>query len=335
MLWIEKYRPVTVSEIRGQDHVVTRLAGCVSRRSVPHMLFSGPHGTGKSAAAECFAHALFGDSWQENTTVLDASDLFSRGKQYLHDDERYAHIYRHDASLITNVKAVLKYFSSLKPLIGDFRLLVIESADHLSREAQHALRRTMEKYSKTSRFILITTRPSALIPALTSRCLPLPFSPFSEPDIISCLSDVLRSETRDPTASCGGDSCELIAHAARGDLRRALLLLETTAKRMEGEYNLAESDRSETGDIAHAAFAGMRRGDVASASRALESLVNEYGLSGQEVLRELRGVIRREYNDPRLALILADTDHLIGHCNNEYIQLNALAARIAQGVFHE
>ena len=110
------------------------------------------------------------------------------------------------------------------------------------------------------------------------------------------------------------------------------MLLQVAAESGE-PFDLAKFRETETGMVAAAIYSAIAAGDGISANRRIESLMIEYGLSAGEVLKELRKVLKREYNDPRIACALADTDYLIGHCNNEYIQLNALAARIIDEVF--
>ncbi|MDG6256047.1 MAG: AAA family ATPase [Methanomicrobiaceae archaeon] len=328
MLWIETYRPTTFDAIVGQETVVRHLASFAAQKNVPHMIVFGPHGTGKSASIECMARALYGDSWQENTTVLSAEDLFSQGKAYLEQDERFSHIFQKDASLINNVKYIIRWYASIRPLDADFKLMVIESADRLTFEAQQALRRIMERYSSTCRFIFCTTNPSAIIPAITSRCLPLFFAPLAADAIHGRLQAIMREEGvgRDRVTP---DDLELIEHAAKGDLRKAIMLLQLHATR-GGGVDIADS---ETLAVSAAAFAALREKQLEKAAALVQSLMVDYGLSGREVIRELRTVATREYNDERITVALAETDALLGHAGNEFLQIDALLARIVREVF--
>ena len=121
-------------------------------QSVPHLLISGPHGTGKTAAVECLAQRLYGETWEANTTIFSAADLLGKGRSALETDERFSMIYRKDRSLIVNFKQIVKWYASMRPLDADFKLMVFEDAESLTFEAQQALRRTMERYS-ACRFI--------------------------------------------------------------------------------------------------------------------------------------------------------------------------------------
>jgi replication factor C small subunit len=331
MLWIEKYRPVTLDQVVGQDAAVSRLRSFLARRNLPHLMVTGAPGTGKTAALECTARALYGDSWGENTTIIPAADLFSQGRSALEADERFSHLYRKDWSLLANFKYIVRWYASLQPLDSDFKMMVFEGADRLPREIQAALRRTMERFSGTCRFAFCTIRPGALIPALTSRCYPLHFLPISDDAVAGTIREILHHEGVEE-GQIPRDDLDLVVHAGGGDLRRATMLLQVLVESGGGRA-VAEITQSEPGAIVARAFQFMRDHDGPSALRTIESLMVDYGLSGKEVLGELRKAVKREYNDPRIARMLADTDHLLGRCESEFIQVNALVTRIMQEVF--
>ncbi|WP_214021201.1 AAA family ATPase [Methanoculleus sp.] len=330
MLWSELYRPKGCDDIIGQDEVVRHLTAFADSGSVPHMLISGPHGTGKTAAVECLAKRLYGENWEANTTVLSAADLLGRGKSALETDERFSMVYRKDRSLIVNFKQIVKWYASMRPLDADFKLMVFEDAEGLTFEAQQALRRTMERYSATCRFIFVTVRPSAIIPAIASRCLPLFFAPLDDGVVRARLKEILAAEG----AALPAEDLELIVCTAQGDLRRAIMYLQIAAG-SEKDFDLAEVSRSETSNVATSAFDALRDGNFDAARRIAESLMIEYGLSAREVVHELRQVARREYNHPALAIALADADHRLCQNANDFVQINALLARIAREVFSE
>jgi replication factor C small subunit len=326
MLWTEKYRPGTLNDIIGQDPVTGQLLSFITSGTVPHLMLSGPHGTGKSAAIECFAKALYRENWELNTTVFQTADLFLQGKAFLEQDERYAHLYQKNQSLITNFKYILKWYASLRPLDSEFKLMVFEDAHALTRDAQQALRRIMERTSGTCRFIFTTTCQSVIIPALSSRCLPLFFAPVEQRVILAYLHKIMEKEDACRN-TCSDDDLELIAQAATGDMRRAVLLLQVALEtgRCQDLFTIAQS---ETANITSAALIALKDNDVRGAIRRFESLMIDYGLSGDEVLDEIRTVLQKEYNYPALAVALADTEHRIQHANNEFVHIGAFATRI-------
>jgi replication factor C small subunit len=326
MLWIEKYRPSAFTEILGQEQVIRHLSSFAQSGTLPHLILTGPHGTGKSTAVECFARSLYHDNWELNTTIVPVSDLFSQGKSFLEQDERYAHIYQKSQSLLANFKYILKWYASMRPLDAEFKLMVFEDAHALTRDAQQALRRIMERTSTTCRFIFTTTNPSAIIPAISSRCLPLFFAPVRQEIVLQHLLDIRAMETTDLPA-CSDDDLDLIVQAAAGDLRRAVLLLQAALQSGRCD-DLLTHTTSENTTITSAALNALRDGDVRGAVRLLESLMIDYGLSGRELLYEARTIVQREYNHPSLAIALADTDYRLMHANNDYIQVGAFATGI-------
>jgi replication factor C small subunit len=331
MLWIEKYRPQGLREVVGQEQVVRHLLGFAEERNVPHLLVTGPHGTGKSSAIECLAKALYGEDWSGNTTVIDCSDLFLQGKALLAEDERFAHLYRKDEGLSVNFKRIVRWYASMRPLGAEFKLLVLEGAHSLPREIQQALRRTLERYSATCRFILCTTHRSEIIPAIASRCLPLSFTPVEGAAILDALGRILDAEAPGRRVELQ-EEMELIVHASAGDLRKAILLLQLLAESGRGA-GTAETATSETGNIALQAVRSMRAGDFAAAQRTSESLLIDYGLSGREALREISLAVKQEYHDPRIIRILGEADHAMERAGNEFVQVNATVARIIREVF--
>ncbi|QSZ66712.1 replication protein C [Methanofollis aquaemaris] len=331
MLWSEKYRPTDFSAILGQDEVVRVLSSFAESKNVPHLLVVGAPGTGKSVAVEALARGLYGAHWQENTTVLPTADLFEGGKKYFEAEERFAHIYRKDESLISNFKNVVRWYASIRPLDAEFRLLIFEGASALTREAQQALRRTMERYSRTCRFVFLTSNQSAVIPAVASRCLPLTFVPLPDGVVRRRLEEVMAAEGVGDDQVAPAD-LDLIVPSAGGDLRRAIILLQLFAG-SEGEVDLAATATSETESLAASIFEALAKSDLQGARQWAEALLIDYGLTGHEVIRELARAADRVYADPRIAVALADAELSILRGGNEYVQINALLARISREVF--
>ena len=329
MFWIEKYRPGRLSDIVGQDPIVRQLSSFAASGTSPHLLLSGPHGTGKSVAVECFSRALYGETQEQNTTVFQTADLFLQGKALLEQDDRYSHIYQKSQSFITNFKQIIRWYAALRPLDAGYKIMVFEDAHTLTRDAQQALRRTMERTSGTCRFIFTTTNPSALIPAIRSRCLPLFFAPISDDIVLSRLRMIREAEMNSCGNSCTEDDIELIIQASGGDLRKAVMLLQA-AMETGRCTELFDLSQSETATIATGALSAIKDGQAQAAIRRLESLMIEYGLSGREVLGEIRLAAKRDYNHPALAIAIAESENRLLHANNEYIQIGALVAGIRE-----
>src|SRR3989338_3622404 len=156
-IWIEKYRPKDFSELKGQKEIVKRVEAFVKQENMPHLLFAGPAGTGKTSLALIIARKLFKDAWHQNFLELNASD--ERG--------------------IDIIRVKVKDFARTRA-IGDvpFKIIYLDEADALTSEAQQALRRTMENYTQTTRFIISCNYSSKIIEPIQSRCAVLRFRPL-------------------------------------------------------------------------------------------------------------------------------------------------------------
>ena len=162
-MWTEKYRPRSLDDIVDQEEIVNRLKSFVKARNIPHCIFAGPPGTGKTTAALCLAHDLYGPGYHEYVMELNASD--ERG--------------------INVVRETVKTFARTRS-IGEvpFKILILDEADNMTSDAQQALRRTMERYTETARFILIANYSGRIIEPIQSRCAPFRFTYLPEEQII-------------------------------------------------------------------------------------------------------------------------------------------------------
>lgn len=331
MFWTEKYRPADLAAMAGQDRVREVLSRFAGEKMLPHLLISGPHGTGKTTATAATLLRLYGPDWHHNTTIIRTSDLMERGRSYLETDERFMSMYRPDESFLSNLKHVINTYAGIRPIDSPFKVLWFEDAQSLSQDIQHALRRIMERYSATCRFIFCSTNTSCIIPPIASRCLPLYMTPVSPDYILHILKDILIKEEI-PEGTIPDDELKLMITAAKGDVRRAIMYLQVRVQ-TRVEFNPDSLGETETRAIASAAFRAMQERDFFMARNRLETMMVTHGLSGREVLEELNHAARREYNDPKITACIAETDYILTHANNEFIQINALAAKIIGEVF--
>ena len=331
MLWIEKYRPKKFQDIKGQDEVISHLEGFVEKSRIPHLLLFGPHGSGKSCALECLARGIYGDYASENLTIVESGALFRHGRSWLESEERFSHLYKKDESVLSNFKRIVRWYASMKPFNAEFKIIAFEEAHMLPFDAQAGLRRIMEKYSGTCRFVFMTQQQTAVIPAIASRCLPLFFRPLENEEISSLLKEIYT--TAEPGQDfVPEDELDFIAGSAKGDCRKAVTYLQLYFLK-EGDLDLAEISGSETSMIARSLFSSLREGNFSKAKGTAEMLMIEYGLSGREVLEEISAIAKQEYNDKRIAIAIADADIDLCHAGNEFVQVNAVLSRIIAEVF--
>ena len=313
-LWTEKYRPPTLSEIIGQGNVVDSLIRFVDNRNVPHCLFAGPPGTSKTTAAMAMARDLFGETFERNFMELNASD--ERG--------------------IDVVRNQIKNFARTMPA-GDlpFKILVLDEADHLTTDAQHALRRTMESYSASCRMILICNYSSRIIPPIQSRCAIFRFSRLHEEAMTERLDYIAKQEK----ASLLKSGKDAILYLAEGDMRAAINLLQAASSTGEKvSDSLVYSISGRASPTAVKEMLGLALdGKYDDSLSTLKSLLYHLGVSPLDLTRQVhREVLDLEISQEKKMALLdraAEAEFRIAEGASGEVQLAALLAHV--GLEHE
>ena len=310
-IWVEKYRPRKLAEVVGQTHIVERLTAYVRTRSMPHMLFAGPAGSGKTTCAIALARELYGDAWRDNLIELNASD--ERG--------------------IDVVRGKIKDFARAASIGGtDFKIIFLDEADALTPDAQAALRRTMERNTQTCRFILSCNYSSKIIEPIQSRCAVFRFKPLGESEVKNYLKRIAHTEHVDITE----DGLSAIVTLAGGDLRKATNTLQVAAslgRRIDPDtvFESTESVKpSEIKDLLTVALSG----NFTAARSRLDELIARHGLSGEDIVT---GIHRAVFDLPmsedakvRLVDRVGEAEFRMVAGASERIQLEALIAHVAQ-----
>ncbi len=308
--WVEKYRPKDLSEVIGQQEITKRLSRYVSNQNVPNMMFSGPAGVGKTSAAVALATELFGEHFGQNFLELNASD--DRG--------------------IGIVRKNIKDFARTLAFNTKFKIIFLDEADALTPEAQQALRRTMEKYTKTCRFILNVNYSSKIIAPIQSRCVIFRFRPLSSKDVDARLDVIAKNEG----LKIAKDALVAINYVSEGDMRKAVNVLQassTLEKDISEKIVYSVSSRARPEEVKELIELALGK-KFLEARDKLDKLLYEYGLSGEDIIvqmyRELVNLDKSIIDDKR-KIELIDT---IGEYNfrlvegaNERIQLEALLAQ--------
>mmetsp|Transcript_13176 Transcript_13176/g.35872 ORF Transcript_13176/g.35872 Transcript_13176/m.35872 type:complete len:342 (+) Transcript_13176:130-1155(+) len=210
--WTEKYRPRTVSDVAHQTQVVDTLTKALETANLPHLLFYGPPGTGKTTTALAIARQLYGpDLVKSRVLELNASD--ERG--------------------INVVREKVKAFAAGAvgaPVAGypcpPYKLLILDEADSMTQDAQNALRRTMETYSKVTRFCFICNYVSRIIEPLASRCAKFRFKPLHE----TVMSERVNYICEQEKVQLSEESLATLGAVSGGDLRRAITTLQSAVR---------------------------------------------------------------------------------------------------------
>ena len=172
-IWTEKYRPIDFEGLVGQSEIVKRVKNLVNSLNIPHLLFAGPAGTGKSTLALIIVKQLFGERWKENYLELNASD------------ERGIDVVRQKVKTFARTKSLSKV---------PFKVIFLDEADALTREAQQALRRTMENFTNTCRFIMSCNYSSKIIDPIQSRCAIFRFKLLEKKDVSAIIKKIAETE---------------------------------------------------------------------------------------------------------------------------------------------
>jgi replication factor C small subunit len=308
-IWIEKYRPQTLDDIHGQAEIVERLQSYIAQDDVPHLLFSGPAGVGKTTAATAIAREIYGeDNWRGNFLELNASD--QRG--------------------IDVVRDRIKGFAR-SSFGGDYRIVFLDESDSLTDDAQSALRRTMEQFSDNTRFILSCNYSSKIIDPIQSRCAVFRFSPLGDAAVGGMVREIAAAEGIEVT-DAGVDA---LVYAADGDMRRAINSLQAAATTgdvvdEEAVYAITATARPEE---IESMVTDALEGDFARARSTLDTLLTETGMAGGDVIDQLHRSAWEfdlsERETVRLMERIGEADYRIAEGANEQVQLESLLAALA------
>ncbi|MCQ2977917.1 MAG: replication factor C small subunit [archaeon] len=309
--WVEKYRPQTLDDVVGQKHIIDRLKKYVDSESMPNLMFTGPAGVGKTTSALALVKSVLGENWRANFLELNASD--ARG--------------------IETVRTNIKNFCRLKPVGAPFRIIFLDEVDNMTKDAQHALRREMEMYTKTASFILSCNYSSKIIDPIQSRCAIFRFAPIKSEEIVDRLKSIAQSEGFDYE----DNSIETIVKFAEGDMRKSVNMLQSAAS--QGEIITEDSvfgvvSKAKPQEIKKMIQSALQ-GNFIEARNILRSIMIEQGTSGEDMVNqiysELSSRVSKGYMDGEVYMdligALAETDFRIREGANPRIQLEALLTK--------
>lgn len=309
-IWTEKYRPKNFSDVKGQDQIVSRIKAFVEQQNMPHLLFAGPAGTGKTSLALVIGRKLFGDNWNHNLLELNASD------------ERGIDVIRHKVKDFARTRA-----------IGDvpFKIIYLDECDALTKEAQQALRRTMENYTKTCRFILAANYSSKIIDPIQSRCAMFRFKPLPKQDVFALIDDIAKSED----VNIDDAAKEALYEISEGDCRKTENILQSASalsKDITEDVIFSLASFAKPKDIKETLELALNNKFVESRSKLLKTML-DFGLSGIDSIKQFQKEI---YNldvsgrkKMRMMEKCGECEFRMTEGSDEFLQLEAFLAAIA------
>jgi replication factor C small subunit len=310
-MWAEKYRPKTLGDIVDQKEIVERLKSFAKSRNVPHCIFAGPPGTGKTTAALCLARDLYGIVYREHLMELNASD--ERG--------------------INVVRETVKTFARIKS-IGEipFKIMILDEADNMTADAQQALRRTMERFTETCRFVMCANYSGKIIEPIQSRCAPFRFTHLPREEHDRYLKEIAEKEK----LKLSNEGVDAIFEVCGGDLRKAINTLQAAAslnKPIDAKTVYSITGRASPADVQKMIKTAMD-GDFLEARKQLRDMIQKYGIAGSDLIRQIHTELFKadipEQWKIRLADVVGETDYRLVEGSDEEIQLSALLARLVE-----
>lgn len=309
-MWVEKYRPQKIADLVNQKDVVGSLTSLLKNVSeLPHLLFSGSAGVGKTTLAVCLSRQILGESWKEYTLELNASD--ERG--------------------INMVRERVKKFSKFAGLDTNipFKIIILDEADEMTSDAQTALRRIIEDASKHCRFILIANNISRIIEPIQSRCAVFKFTRIAEKEVIAHLKEIAKKEK----LKSDDDGLKAIFDYSEGDLRHAINLLQASSSLgavTEDNVKISAglTKTKDVDDILKLALGGK----IVEARNKMIELIKVYGMSESDLLKYLNEAIYKTKitNLVEISETIAKYDYRILSGANPEIQLSALLAELSK-----
>lgn len=310
LMWIEKYRPTSLDDLLSHKQIITTLTTLIANNRLPHLLFCGPPGTGKTSTILACARQMYGDSYKSMVLELNASD--DRG--------------------LSVVRNQIKNFASTRRIFSSgVKLIVLDEADAMTSAAQMALRRVVEKYTANTRFCIICNYVNKIIPALQSRCTKFRFGPLPADDARARVAEIAKLES----VKLEPDGLEALLTLGCGDMRRVINVMQSTHMAVTatgngvvtGDSVYANTGAPHPGDI-RALWEWLTTDDFPTCVAKLTSLKVDKGLALDDIVMGLLPEAMESDLPPRSKIYLyehlADIQYRLAVGSSEKLNVAAL-----------
>jgi len=310
-MFTEKYRPRSFKEVKGQEKIIPRLEAFTKQKNMPHLLLTGPAGVGKTTVSLIIAKELFGEDYQSSFLELNASD--ERG--------------------IDVVRNKVKDFARTKSIKDvPFKIIYLDECDSLTKEAQQALRRTMENYSNSCRFILSCNYSSKIIDPIQSRCSVFRFKPLSKENI----SDIVKNIAKKESLKIDKGVVEALFEISKGDARKVENTLQSCSildKKITKELIYEVSASARPREVNEILNLSLNNNFIKARDLLVKTMLN-HGLSGTDLIKQIQSeVLNLDINDDKKMEMIekcGEIEFRLVEGSDEYIQLEALIASFSK-----
>ena len=237
ILWMDKYKPKTLEDLTFHPNQTKLLQSLADNSEFPHLIFYGPDGAGKKTRVHCFLSKVYGEGIYKMNTINKELKIKSKSISYMVTSSNYhlefcpSDVGNNDKFIISHVIKETSSFSQLDAESQkNFKVIVLLEADKMTKEAQSALRRTMEKYSENCRIIMVVNDLASIIDPIRSRCFALRIPAPNKDEIKNILKSIKKSENVD----INDKDLESITEKYGKNVRECITCLQMTSL---GNYN--------------------------------------------------------------------------------------------------
>jgi replication factor C subunit 2/4 len=305
--WIEKYRPNKLNDITAQEHIIKPLESTLLKGQLPHLLFYGPAGCGKTSTILALCKQMFGKDWKNRVYEFNASD--ERGINVIRDK-----IKNYAKRSIINSKVDENH---------QYKIIILDEADIMTNESQFALRRIIEQNSNVTRFCIICNYMNKIIDPIVSRCAKFRFYPLLDEQIKKKLILICKNEKVKYTSNI----LDRIIELSKGDMRQAINFLQQSVNvfSQKLEINLIQSISSHIPKEIIVNIINISLNDNTNLVNFIKNIVKD-GYSAYHIITESSDYINNTelIYDKQKALINIKMANVIYHLTNscdEEIQL--------------